>query len=54
MDPDLDPPADEEPTEQFALQRCPHCRGITAVELSLAMTMCVMCGERIEVAPLFA
>ena len=30
----------EDPTERFALQRCPNCDGITSVPLSLAKSRC--------------
>ena len=49
--PDL---SEAEPTERFALQKCPRCAGVTAVSLGLATSACVLCGEPIEVAPLLA
>jgi hypothetical protein len=56
MAPDLDrdPPADDEPTERFAVQRCPHCAAMTAVALCFATAGCEVCGERFELAPLVA
>jgi hypothetical protein len=49
---DRDVQVDDEPTERFAVQRCPHCAAMTAVALCFATAGCVVCGERFEVAPL--
>jgi hypothetical protein len=55
LDPDpIDLAPDDEPTERFALQACPHCAAITSVALCFATAGCVVCGERFEVAPLLA
>ena len=55
VDPLPDPPDElDDDTERFALQACPHCAAITAVALCLASTLCEVCGERFEVAPLLA
>ncbi len=56
MAPDLDRdrPADDEPTERFAVQKCPHCAATTVVALCFATAGCAVCGERFEVAPLLA
>jgi hypothetical protein len=53
MAPDIDRD-DDDPTERFALQTCPHCWGLTPVPLCFAMSACAICGDRIEVAPLIA
>ncbi|MGO8994929.1 MAG: hypothetical protein ACLQVI_16560 [Polyangiaceae bacterium] len=52
MDPFSDLAPDDDDTERFALQRCPHCDAMTAVPLCLATTACEACGEDFEVAPL--
>ncbi len=44
----------EDPTERFALQRCPNCDGITSVPLSLAKSRCEICLCTLAVAPLEA
>ena len=51
---DRDLPADDEPTERFAIQKCPHCAATTAVALCFATAGCPVCCERFEVAPLLA
>ena len=57
MDPETDPPdraSEDEPTERFAVQRCPHCSTVTTVALCFATVGCEVCGEPFEVAPLTA
>lgn len=51
---DRDIAPDDEPTERFAVQKCPHCSAATAVALCFATARCEICGERFEVAPLIA
>jgi hypothetical protein len=48
------PISDDEPTERFALQRCPACEGVTAVPLFLATSQCEICLYELDVAPLLA
>lgn len=45
---------DDEPTERFALQRCPACQSLTQVALSQATATCETCGHVLDVAPLLA
>ena len=47
-------PLDDDPTDRFAIQACPHCAVLTAVALCQETTTCEACGERIEIAPLVA
>lgn len=48
------PVSDDEPTERFAVQRCPACRSLTAVPLCFATSQCESCLHVLEVAPLQA
>ena len=57
MDPEIDRrdrATDDEPTERFAVQKCPHCSAVAAVALCFATVGCEVCGEPFEVAPLMA
>ena len=44
-------PDDDDPTERFAFQKCPHCAALSAVSLCFTESACTICGEPIEVAP---
>ena len=48
------PVSGDEPTERFAVQRCPACQGLTAVPLCLATSHCEICLYALDVAPLHA
>jgi hypothetical protein len=45
---------ENEPTERFALQRCPACGSMTPVALCLHTTTCEVCLHPLDVAPLRA
>jgi hypothetical protein len=44
----------DEPTERFALQRCPACDGITSVPLWCAKCACQICEHVLDVSPFVA
>ncbi len=44
-------PSEDEPTERFSWQTCPHCGNVTLVSLGEAEVTCDAC-ESFAVAPL--